>query len=359
MRTPGWIARQPLWLKLMAAVACLTSAGLAGLAVIAALVVHGYLMGNADQQVRGDAQRLMNGPPGLQQNFLTTTYPDNLLPVSRPGSVHGFEVLDAAGQRLGPPGRAGGGLDRDLSPAWITAHLGQLVTLPGRGGGQSWRVMLEPIRYQARHLLFVYGPGDYSLSVGKRAAGLPGTLAVGIELGGVNRSTERLVTVEAVAGTALVLLLAGLTAVAARAGMRRLTGIGTLPQQDANGDLSPLFPLPNERSEAGRVLRPLNELLGQAEESRAGQAAAEQAIRDRAGELGQRVASTVQELRGRLGVIAGFAGYYQERSPLGSPELDRMMKRIGDEAARMERTVDELASGVPPGPLPGAGWSNE
>jgi len=359
MRTPGWVARQPLWLKLTAAVACLTSAGLAILAVAAAMVVHGYLMGQADQQVRGDAQRLMSTPPGFRQNLLASTYPDNLLPIAHPGSAHGFEVLDAAGQRLGPPGLAGAGLDRDLSPAWITAHLGRLVTLPGQHGGLSWRVMLEPIRYQARHLLFVYGPGDYSLSAGKQAVGLPGTLAVGMQLGGVNGSTQRLVTIEAVAGAVLVVLLTGLTALAARASMRRLTGIGTLLPQTVNGELPHRFPIPNESSEAGRVLRPLNELLGQAQESLAGQAAAEQASRDRAGELGQRVASAAQQLHGPLSIIAGFAGYYHERSPLEPPELDRMMKRIGDEAARMAQTVDELASGGPPGPPPGLVQASE
>jgi two-component system, OmpR family, sensor kinase len=348
----GWITRQPLWLKLTAAVACLTGAGLAVLAVTVAVVVHGYLMGKVDQQVRGDAQHLMSGPRGIRHNLLTSTYPDSLLSVALPGTARGLEVLDAAGQRLGPGGRAGAGLDLHLSPAWIRAHLRRLVTMPGQHGGPGWRVMLEPIRYQARHLLFVYGPGDYSLSVGKRAAGFPGTLAVGVELGGVNRSTGRLVTIEAAAGAALIVLLAGLTALAARASMRRLAGIGTFPAQAANGDLPPPFPGHNEKSEAGRVTRTLNDLLGQAQQSLAERAAAEQAIRDRAGELGQRLASTVQELRGPLSIITGFAGYYRERSPIGPADFDRMMKRIGDETARMTRTVDELAPGGQPGAQP-------
>jgi two-component system OmpR family sensor kinase len=350
---PGWIARQPLWLKLTAAVACLTSAGLATLAVTVAVVVHGYLMGQVNQQVRGDAQRLMTGQPGLRHNLLASTYPDSLLPAAAPGSAHGFEVLDADGQRLAPAGLAGAGLDLHLSPAWITAHLGRLVTLPGQRGRPSWRVTLEPIRYQSRHLLFVYGPGDYSLSAGKRAAGFPGTLAVGMELGGVDRSAGRLAAIETAAAAAVAALVAGLTALAARASVRRLAGIGTLPPPAVNGDLSYRFPIHNESSDAGRVMRALNDLLGQAQDCLAEQAAAERAIRDRAGELGQRLAGAVRELRGPLSIIAGFAGYYRERPPLGPPDFDRMMKRIGDEADRMTQTVDELAPGGPPGPQPG------
>jgi two-component system OmpR family sensor kinase len=348
MHPPGWIARQPLWLKLMVTVACLTSAGLAVLAVAAVVLVRGYLMGQVDQQVRADAHRLMTTPPpGPQHSLLVSIYPASLLPGAPPGSAHGFEVLDAAGRRIGPAGRVGAGLSLQLSPAWIRTHLGRLVTLPGQRGGQRWRVILEPVRYQARHVLFVYG-ADYSVSASKRATGFPGVLAVGMELGGVSRSTGRLAATEAVAGAALVIVVAGLTALAARASMRRLTGIGTLPPQVTDGDLSYRFSIQNERTEAGRVMRTLNDTLGQAQESLAERAAAEEAVHASTGELGQRLAGTVQELRGPLSIIAGFAGYYRERSPLGPQDFGKMMKRIGDEAASMAQTVDKLAPGDGP-----------
>jgi two-component system, OmpR family, sensor kinase len=348
MRITGRIARQPLWLKLMVTVACLTSAGLAVLAVAVVVVVRGYLMGQVDQQVRRDAQRLMSSPPpGPQHSLPASAYPDSLLPGAPPGSAHGFEVLDPAGRRIGPAGQVGAGLDLQLSPAWITAHLGSLMTLPSQHGGQSWRVILEPVRYQARHQLFVYG-ADYSVSASKQAAGVPGTLAVGVELGGVNRSTGRLAAIEAVAGAAFVVLVAGLTALAARASMRRLTGICTLPPQATDGDLSYRFPVHNDKTEAGRVMRALNDMLGQAQKSLAERAAAEQATHASAAELGQRLASMVKELRGPVSIIAGFAGYYLERSPLGPQEFDDMMKRIGDEAASMAQTMDKLAPDSPP-----------
>lgn len=344
MHIPGWIVRQPLWLKLAAAVACLAGAGLAVLLTAVAAMVHGYLIGHVDQQVRSDAQRLKSGAYSPTHNSLVSTYPDSLLAGGYPGGAQGFEVLDAAGRQAGPVGGAGA-LELHLRPAWIEAHLGDPVTLPGESGGPGWRVILEPVRYRARHLLFVYGVDNYSVTIGGRAAGLPGTLAVGEGLGGVNRAMGRLITIGVAAAAVLALLLAGLTALAGRAGMRPLTRIGTPSPPDSDGGMPFRFPIPNERSEAGRVMRALNDVLGQADESLAGRAAAQQASDIAARELGQRVAGTAGELRGPLSVIAGFADYYRERSPLEPPEFGRMMKRIGDEATQMAQTVDKLAPG--------------
>jgi signal transduction histidine kinase len=58
------------------------------------------------------------------------------------------------------------------------------------------------------------------------------------------------------------------------------------------------------------------------------------------------VGDTCHELRRPLSVIHGLAGYGRP----GAGELDHRMKRVTDEAARMEALVDDLLLARPDGP---------
>jgi len=248
-------------------------------------VARGYLTGQADQQLRAYAGSLTSHPftinplGGLSSGALVAG-----------ASAFSIEVRGPGGQlvlRAAPGSRPA----QVLPP--VSARAGQLVTATA-AGGESWRVITEPIHYQARRILFAYSPQDFSLQVtGHGRAGLAGTLVVGIDLASVGRAVGRLVTAGLAVSGATVLVAACLGALLIRA-----------------------------------TRRPA--------------AQAEQTVTS--GEQpGPALAGTCRELRKPLSVIHGLARDYQRRGPLSAADADRMMARVAGEAQRM----DALLAGLP------------
>lgn len=146
------------------------------------------------------------------------------------------------------------------------------------------------VRYQARHLLFVYGADDFSVAITGRAGHrLPGILVVGTGLDGIDHMIGRLALTDLAVGGVVIALLAGLGAAVIRASLRPLSEIGESARAVAAGELSRWVPD-----------------------------------------------------RGPGSVINGFAEYYRQRGPLGAGELDRMMRRVEDEAAWLGAMVSAL-----------------
>jgi hypothetical protein len=273
---------RPLVARLVVAAVCLLAVGAAVITGASALVARGYLMGQADQQLRAYAGSLTSHP--FEVN------PLGGLPPGTPGlgtSAFSIEVRGAGGQlvlRVGPGSRPG----QDLPP--ITARAGQLVTATAGGGG-SWRVMTEPVHYQARRILFAYSPQDFSLLVTSHGrAGVAGTLVVGVDLASVGQAVGRL-------------LATGLAVSGAAAGVAALLGV----------------------------------LLIRATRRPAARA-------ERAGESGEQgtLPETLRELRRPLGVIHGLARDHRRRGALSAADADRMMARVADEAQRMEALLAGL-----------------
>ena len=135
---------------------------------------------------------------------------------------YGVDVLGSAGQlvlRTGLDGRSG----PVIPPvsARIAARPGQLTTVPTAGGAR-WRVIAEPLRYQARRISFGYSAEDFALLVtGRTRPGLPGTLVVGLDLHGVDQAVGRLGVIDLVLGGLAVLAVGWLGSVLAR----RLLGL--------------------------------------------------------------------------------------------------------------------------------------
>jgi signal transduction histidine kinase len=70
--------------------------------------------------------------------------------------------------------------------------------------------------------------------------------------------------------------------------------------------------------------------------------AAEAAARRSADEMSRHLGETALELLRSVNVVRGFAEYYRQQPKLSAARLDRMLRRVADEAAQMETLIEGL-----------------
>jgi signal transduction histidine kinase len=294
MRTVrGLLAGVPLRVRLAAVACCAVAAGAAVMGLACSQAARSALMRQADQQLRAYADQLTGRP--------FTAMPVGPGPGGAASSAFVIEVV--SGHQLvietGADGQSGPVL------AGIAVRAGQLAVVRAKSGGGRWLVVAEPVRYSAQRILFTYGSDGYFLHVTSTSRpGTDGTLVVGLDLRRVSEAitkiTVRVVTVGAAA--VLVIAFAGLAVI-------------------------------------GAILRPLT----RAETMAAGVGAhglARQVTSDHPGSV---LEGACRELRRPVSVVGGCAEYYRLRGPLTAAELDRIMSRIADEAARIDAIIDDLA----------------
>ena len=237
-----------------------------------------------------------------------------------PGACE-MELLSAGGQvlTLAAPGTTRG--PRIPSGgSWLAAHLGQPVTVPDAGTSGRWRILVVAVHYQPQRILYVYGADDVKYVIsGRPGDGSRGMLVVMAGFAGTGRGSGRLAAgFAAAAGTVLVLLAGAAFA---------LTQV---------------------------ILRPLRQAAGLAES--AGQAAAERlcasrtaeaAARRSAGEMSEHLGETAVELLRSVNVVRGFAEYCRQQPKPPAAQLDRMLRRAADEAARMDTLIQGLGARSP------------
>jgi two-component system OmpR family sensor kinase len=324
-----------LRLKLLAAVLCLAGAAAGVITLTGVTELRGYLIGQADRQLGAEAGSLARRPliawPGQGSGG--------------PGQVC-LEVFTRAGQPVMPTGCEGGPAT-PASPAWVLAHAGRPVTVPGRDGGQSWRVIAEPVHYRAHHIPYVYGASDYSVIVTSRAQpGFPATLVVGVSLAGAGHTVAGFAITGIALSMIMVLAAAGTGAAAIRVSLRPLTQVRKTAEAAAEGGPPPGAGAWEPRGELGGLARSVGAILGRAGETGLGQAAAEAAARDARERVRQDLLAALRDLRQPLSVIAGFAEYY--RRGAGPSDLGAMMSRVAGETARMSATIDALSDSAAP-----------
>jgi hypothetical protein len=305
--------RIPLWVLLPCLAVSVVALGAVAAGAVGMSQARGYLTRQADGNLSACArtvlsQQLTVGP--------TTSSP-------APSGACDVELLSATGQLLTPtvPG-ASHGPAIPAEPLWLAAHTARPVTVPGAGAGGSWRVLVEPIHYQPRRILFVYGTEDdvdYVISrpAGRHRAGL---LVVMTGLAGLGRLTGRVAEGYAtVAGVVLVLL-----AVAAIAVTRIL--------------LRPLREASRNPAKFQAAQPALSRISAHTDASRAAEAAA---CRE-AAEMSERLADVSLELRAPVSIVRGFAeSCLQQGKP--PPTADNpMLRRAAGEAARIETLVARL-----------------
>jgi two-component system OmpR family sensor kinase len=318
----------------MAAAVCVLAAGAAAMAGASGLVARGYLMGQADSQLRAYADHLTGHP------FVATPWSGpapGALGAGAPGGAVSIEVRGAAGQlvmREGEENRAGQAIP--VVSAGVAGRAGRLATVAADGG--SWRVIAEPIHYRARRLPFTYNTQDVSVLITSRARpGLDGTLVAGLDVASIGQATGRLLVTGLTVSGMVILAISCLGAAVIRAILRPVAQV----EQTVPG------------SPAGAV----DTALSQTEEQAlAARAEAEAAARRSAEQMRQLIAGTAHELRRPLSIINGAAAWYRHRAQPGARDFDRVMRQVTSQAARIEALVDELTTGndQPPLPLPPA-----
>ena len=384
-------ARTPLRIKLIAAVLALVTAALAVISVAGIAFMRGYLLHQADEQLRAAAYNLQ--PTTIVETYLFLgTRPgqpgyDGLSIQWLPANGRLQQILaEYSGFQAGQPHQVPGpAISR--SDSWLY--------LPGRTSprAQSWLPTPEnpvsaPVTVNAAS-----GDGRWrvvSSVANYRSLGVKGTVILGLDVTSVYRTLGELTTIDLIVSCALLLVLAIVGIALIRSSMRPLRDIEQTAEAIAAGDLGRRVPERDPRTEVGRLGRSLNIMLAHIEAAFRARMASEEAAR-RSEEAARRsaldasrsedrmrqfVADASHELRTPLTAIRGFAEYYRQRGgvgdgsqdasgtptvagdtppdadetlpnglpagPLTGPELNRLIERVESEALRMGVLVDDM-----------------
>jgi two-component system OmpR family sensor kinase len=308
-------ARTPLQVKLIVAVLALVTVALVlvGLASVAA--VDRLLVGRLDGELQQEARRSADGPPpGLEERG----------PHPGPRSPYLVQYRDAAGRRklslsneLLEEGQQLPRVPDDA--AWFRANADKAVTVPATGGHGRWRVAVQPLD-----------------------DGSGGSVVVAASLDGIDATTRQLRLIDLGVSLVVLAVLAGVGAAIVRASLRPLVEIEQTARAIAAGDLTRRVPDRDPRTEVGRLGRALNTMLAQIESAFSARAASEASARRSEDRMRRFVADASHELRTPLTTIRGFAELYRQGGARDPAELDRLMRRIEDQAARMGLLVEDL-----------------
>jgi hypothetical protein len=285
-------------------------------------------MREADQQLLAYADQLTDHP--------FTAMPVGPGPGGAAGAPFVIEVVSANQLVMvtGADGRPGPAL------AGIPVHVGQLAVVRASSGARSWLVVAEPVHYSARRILFTYGSDGYFLHVTSTSRpGADGTMVVGLDLDSVSQAIKK-ITLSVVAVSAAAVLLIGFAGLALnRAILRPLAEAQTIAAGAAARQLERQVPEGRPGSLASALAQSLNGLLSRLEDSRVSTDAARRSS-DR---MRRELADACRELRQRVNVVRGSSEYYRLTESLTARQLERLMSRIANEAARIDAIIDDLA----------------
>jgi two-component system OmpR family sensor kinase len=305
--------------RLLAALLAVTAVGLLLLGTITYLEQRSFLYEQVDEQARAAAGPVgaalseegigpsIGGPDGPRQGPDRGGGPRFGLPRGTYG-----ERRDASGRFLGSTVIDFSGTSVAVDPA-IPDRLeaGQLVTVDGENGDdQRYRVYADPT------------PGG-------------GLTVVAIPLRETDRNLQRLLVVESLVITGVLLLLAALAWVLVRIGLLPLDRMTATAGRIAGGDLSHRVETADGRSEVGRLGLALNQMLDRLEQAFTERERSEERLR-------RFIADASHELRTPLASIRGYAELFRMGAAADEAGVTRSMRRIEDEATRMGILVEDL-----------------
>ena len=282
--------RVPLRVKLITAVLALVVIALAVISIASIALFRDDQLSRASQQVTAlfnqqmAANRVGNGlQPGQ------SIYAGFYLVVMRPA---GSTLRTSPGNSIP---------DIPTSKAWLAANSDKLVNVPAVTGTDKWRVITQQVTTQP------FGPFGPTKDA---------TLIVGVDLGDINGTIGRLVSIDLIVSAIVVVALAMAGVAIVRSSLRPLTDIERTAEAIAAGDLSRRVPDHDPRTEVGRLGRSLNAMLAQIESAFNARARSEAAARGSEERMRQFVADAGHELRTPLTAIRGYAEYYRQRGGL-------------------------------------------
>ncbi|MGZ4140968.1 MAG: sensor histidine kinase [Actinomycetota bacterium] len=296
--------------RLLIATVVLVTVGLIGADAATFGLLRSSLVGRVDDQLREAARefpRTLFAPSNQESQEGTTRFPDEyVLVLDSSGKVvagHpiGFGVVDA------PPV-----LPKKLPGAAQASDDGpKIFTTGATGASGRYRVLAAPL------------------------ANGQGTGVIAISLSNVDATLRKLLLVEGGVSLAVLIAIAGLAWWLVRLGLRPLTEMEAAAADIAAGDLSRRVEPADGTTEVGRLGRALNVMLEKIENAFAQRSASEARLR-------RFVADASHELRTPLTSIRGYAELFRRGARSHPEDLEKSMKRIEDESARMGILVDEL-----------------
>ncbi|MFF0723440.1 sensor histidine kinase [Streptomyces sp. NPDC004134] len=294
--------------------------GLLAAACASLFGTYTILVGEVDATVRQDRDTLVSGPlsaTALKQvcRFAGAFGAHDDKGFGSAAKEEPFVLLDARGE-LQPTCPLIGGDNPRLSRA-IAASVGDPGALADSGGLTS----IEAGGHHYRAAVARLDDGSYAISTTRYDS--------------VRNAVRKLFVMEAVFGALLLLLLAVVSSHAARRRLRPLEDMVETASAISEGDLSRRVDTsPPGGSEVEQLRDALNAMLQQVEGAMASRE--EAAARQR-----QFLADASHELRTPLATVLGYLQLY-DKGILDDDEAERALTRVGAEAERMSRLVDEL-----------------
>ncbi len=350
--------RTPQRTKLITAMLALVIMALAAISITSVVVLQ-YLYTQRDGQLQAmfghEMSDIAGTPVTLDSPYsagagliLAFQQPGTQLVASNPGPLPGM-------------GRSRPAPSLPELPAgnWANSSDPVLTTVPAQSGGDTWRVIAQAV----------------PVVNGTTNAQQTAFMVLAVDLGPVRTEIQRLITVELIAGTAIVIVLAVAGIAVVRANLRPLDDIEMTAGEISRGHLDHRIPERDPRTEIGSLGRSLNMMLSQIEaafraqrESEWAAHESERAAHESEERMRRFIADASHELRTPLTTIRGFAEYYRQRggvrkdqnppsrtdggafSPakghsaggLSPEDLDRLMQRVESEASRMGLLVEDL-----------------
>ncbi len=308
--------------RVLAATLLLVTLGLAAAGVATYTLLHRSLITRLDDQLRAArfpvlhdlADESRPGPPGDGPG------PGTVIPVGTYAAV-----LDRSGNVIAETTYGYGSPATTVRPELPSGLPGSAAA----GPGATDRI------FSADAI-----PSGPSYRVVAAAFGVPpddvrGTVVVAMPLTEVNSTLHRLLYVEAAVAAAVLLAVGLLSWWLVRLGLRPLDRMAVTAGSIAGGDLSKRVEPEDDRTEVGRLGLALNTMLGQIETSFEEQRRSEARLR-------RFVADASHELRTPLTSIRGYAELFRHGAADRPEDLERAMRRIEDEGARMGVLVDDL-----------------
>jgi two-component system OmpR family sensor kinase len=200
-------------------------------------------------------------------------------------------------------------------------------------GGSAGPTLQTPLSSQPANTPQTWG--DYRVLVTPLNTTPSTFVVVAIPLTEMTQTMETLVLLEASVGAGVLIVMALLTLVIVRIGLRPLERMGQTAEAIARGDLTRRVSPATPGTEIGRLGLALNGMLSQIESAFAERTRSEQRLR-------RFLADASHELRTPLTSIRGYAELLRrgaERSPTDSALARR---RIEEEATRMSVLVDDM-----------------
>ncbi|MFJ1753613.1 sensor histidine kinase [Kitasatospora sp. NPDC088134] len=314
------LARFSLRVRLLVLSLLLVTTGLVVSDTLVLGTVRGQLLDRVDQQLERFAEPLSRRPP-TKQTPVSVFSPQTVS--KRAGqtlpSEYVVRYLGADGAVLSvirQPVADSDPTPQLPNPTAAALAAGENGPTTAKGArGTHWRSLVLPLQRSSG--------SDFAS---------PRYVQVAVPLDELESTIAHLRTTFFTIGCAVLVGLAGLGAVAVRAGLRPLRQLEAGAQRIADGDLSHRMPELPARTEAGRLSAALNGMLAQIEKAFADRAASERRMR-------RFVADASHELRTPLAGIRGFAELHR----MGALEdVDRAMDRIESEAVRMGGLVEDL-----------------